>query len=45
MIETVLHPKSLRTKIGLQHYLFFHLYIAITKSVFENRFGEFANIF
>ena len=45
MIETILHPRITENKdwATLLFVLSFAI-IAITKSVFENRFGDFANL-
>nr|WP_314838283.1 DUF4271 domain-containing protein [uncultured Flavobacterium sp.] len=45
MIETVLHPRIIENKDwATALFVLSFAIIAITKSVFENRFGEFANL-
>jgi hypothetical protein len=41
MIETVLHPRIIENKDWATALFVLSFAIAITKSVFENRFGEF----
>ncbi|MGO4904716.1 DUF4271 domain-containing protein [Flavobacterium sp. W20_MBD1_R3] len=45
MIETILHPRITETKDwATALFVLSFVIIAITKSVFENRFGDFANL-
>ncbi|MFV8441084.1 DUF4271 domain-containing protein [Flavobacterium sp. LB2P44] len=46
MIETILHPRITESKDwATALFVLSFAIIAITKSVFENRFGDFANLF
>jgi hypothetical protein len=44
MIEHLLHPRITESKDWATILFVWHLYVAITKSVYENRFGDFMNL-
>ena len=46
MIETILHPRITENEDwATTLFVLSFAIIAITKSIFENRFGDFANLF